>query len=79
MYLMDIDSMEYNEEYYLHCVKILENTIIKETGAPPETLQDLWDNYIFYPMEKSKAYAELQEYEVYHPAPKKKKRKKRKK
>ena len=79
MYLMDTDSMEYNEEYYLHCIKILENTIRKETGAPPEELQDLWDNYIFYPMEKSKAYDRLQDYEVWHPQAKKKKRKKRKK
>ena len=78
MYLMDIDSMEYNEEYYLHCVKILENTIKKETGYPPDTLQDIWDNYMFYPIEKSKAYDKLMEYEVHHPAEKKKKRRKKK-
>jgi hypothetical protein len=78
MWAMDHGEMEYNEEYYLHCIKILENTIKKETGAPPDTLQDIWDNYLFYPMEKSKAYDLLQEYEVHHPVKRKKKRKKKK-
>jgi hypothetical protein len=74
---MDNGDMEYNETYYMHCIKIMENTIKKETGAPPETLQDLWDNYMFYPMEESKAYNILQEYEVHHPEKKKKRRKKK--
>lgn len=76
---MDTKGMEYNEEYYLHCVKILENTIKKETGAPPDELQDIWDNYMFYPITQSKAYCELMNYKVHHPTEYKKKRKKRKK
>jgi hypothetical protein len=69
--------MEYNEEYYLHCIEILENTILKETGAKPDTIEDLWYNYMFYPMEKSKAYRLLFDYEVHHPTKMKKRRKKK--
>jgi hypothetical protein len=74
---MDHDEMEYNETYYMHCIKILENTIKKETGAPPDTIEDLWYNYMFYPMEESKAYNILFDYEVHHPVPRKKKRRKK--
>ena len=56
MWAMDHNEMEYNEKYYLHCVEILERTIFKETGSPAECFQDVWDNYMFYPIEKSKAY-----------------------
>lgn len=89
MWAMDHDEMEYNETYYMHCVKILENTILKETGAPPESLQDIWDNYMFYPIEESKAYEQFEDYRIHQlrqtkkSTPKKstpkKKRKKRKK
>ena len=78
MWAMDHGEMEYNETYYIHCIEILENTILKETGAKPDTIEDLWYNYMFYPMEESKAYHILCDYEVHHPAQRKKKRRKRK-
>lgn len=59
MWLADTGKVEYNEDYYIHCFEILERTIIKETGAPGESLQEIWDNYMFYPIEKSKAYEKL--------------------
>ena len=59
MWLMDNDKMEYNEEFYLHCFEILERTIYKEMGKAAKKMQSVWDNYMFYPVEKSKAYEAL--------------------
>lgn len=56
MWLMDTDKMEYNEDYYVHCFEILERTVYKETGHIAESVQFVWDNYMFYPIEQSKAY-----------------------
>lgn len=55
-WLMDFDKMEYNEEFYLYGIGILAKTIYKETGSKEEDIQAVWDNYMFYPIEKSKAY-----------------------
>jgi hypothetical protein len=38
---------------------ILERTVFKETGRPAKCFRDVWDNYMFYPMEKSKAYEKI--------------------
>ena len=59
MWLMDNDKIPYNEEFYLHCVGILAKTIYKETGECDLTVKEVWDNYMFYPWEKSKAFATL--------------------
>lgn len=66
MWLMDIGRMDYNEEYYKHCIEILEKTIIKETGTQARSIHDLWENYIFYPMEQSKGYDWLSTYITMH-------------
>lgn len=59
MWLADTGNVEFNEAYYIHCFEILERTIIKETGEPAESIQEVWDQYMFYPIEKSKAYDKL--------------------
>ena len=59
MWLAYTGKVDYNEEYYIHCFEILERTIIKEAGEPGESLQEIWDNYMFYPIEKSKAYEKM--------------------
>lgn len=64
MWLMDTDKMDYNEEYYLHCVDILNNTIKKETGSFAMNLDNLWENYMFYPMSESRAYGALRHYKT---------------
>ena len=56
MWLMDHDKKEYDQTFYLHCCDILERTIYRERGYPVETFQEVWDNYMFYPIEESKAY-----------------------
>ena len=55
-YLMDHDKQPYNEKFYMHCMDILERTIYRERGYPVETFQEVWDNYMWYPIEESKAY-----------------------
>lgn len=55
MWLMDFGKMEYNEEFYHHCFDILGRTILKETGSPAESTTAVWNNYMFYPLSKSKA------------------------
>lgn len=55
-WLMDFDKMEYHEDFYLYGIGILAKTIYKETGNKEEDIQAVWDNYMFYPIEKSKAY-----------------------
>ena len=64
MWLMDHDCMEYNEPYYLHCIGILAKTIYKETGEKPEDINFVWENYMFYPIEESKAYDVLQHCQI---------------
>ena len=59
IWLADNDNVIYNEEYYLHCFEILERTIRKETGAWAPSVEFVWDSYMFYPIEKSKAYEKL--------------------
>ena len=55
-FLMDIGKMEYNETFYIHCMGILAKTVYKETGVKIYDIHDIWDNYMFYPIEQSKAY-----------------------
>ena len=43
---------------------ILERTIFKETGSPADSVQDVWDNYMFYPIEQSKAYDLLKDRKI---------------
>lgn len=63
-WLMDTGKMLYNESYYIHCMDILERTIFKETGHPADSFDDVWDNYMFYPMEKSLAYDKIKDREI---------------
>jgi len=56
MWLMDNNKIPYNAEYYTHCIEILEKTKVKETGVRAENINDLWTNYMFYPMTDSKHY-----------------------
>ena len=69
MWLMDNDYTEYNESYYLHCVGILVKTLCKETGEKITDIDFIWDNYMFYPIEKSKAYDILRCCEIYDVKP----------
>lgn len=60
----DSGNLEMNEKYYLHCIEILHMTMFKETDTAKLSLLDVWDNYILYPIEKSKIYKTLKHYEI---------------
>lgn len=59
LWLMDFDKMALNEEFYLYGIGILAKTIYKETGVKEESIQAVWENYMFYPIEQSKMYDTL--------------------
>ena len=55
IWLMDNGDMVYNEAYFKHCLGILIYAILKETGNTV-TVEEAWDNYMFYPIKESHAY-----------------------
>ena len=59
IWFCDHNILEYNKEYYIHCIEILTNTMEQEMGYRTYNIDHIWKNYIFYPMKKSKAYEEL--------------------
>lgn len=60
IFFCDHNILEFNKEYYLHCVEILVNTLEQEMGYRVFNLDRVWNNYMFYPLKKSKAYKELE-------------------
>lgn len=65
IYYTDHDVLPYDEDYYLKCITILSNTILKETGSLAKSIQDIWDHYFFYNIHSSKAYRRLQNGVIY--------------
>ena len=55
----DLGILDFDLNYYIHCLEILYNTKVKESGIKEWTLTDIWDQYFFYPTRKSRAYKEL--------------------
>lgn len=55
IWFVDHNVFEYDEDYYLHCIEILNHTIIKELGRYTN-LYYTWSSYMFYPITKSKAW-----------------------
>lgn len=55
IYFMDKDAIEYNQEYYIHCIEILYANKVKETEMEDWSISDLWTEYLFYPIEESRA------------------------
>lgn len=53
IYLCDNNVIEYNESYYRHCLNVLKRTNEKENEKPFTSWQDLWDDFLFYPMKCS--------------------------
>ena len=55
----DLQILDLNVKYYVHCLEILYNTKVKESNIKTWSLEDIWSEYFFYPMSKSRAYKEL--------------------
>lgn len=54
IYMSDHDVLQYNKEYYRHCLDILKKNAKQEHGVIPQSLEDLWGGYFGYPIEESK-------------------------
>lgn len=51
----DKGILEYNAEYYKHCMQILQKTLKQETQVK-HTLEEVWEHFFFYDMKESKLY-----------------------
>ena len=65
IYFADKDMLPYNQDYYMHCIEVLMNTIWKETGYYPHSIDYVWGVYLFYPMTESKAWGILKNAFIY--------------
>ena len=54
IYMTDHDVLQYNEEYYKHCIDILKKANKRENGIDFTTIEDLWQGYCKYDIMKSK-------------------------
>lgn len=55
----DLGILDYDLNYYLHCIEILCKAKVKESGIKDWSIEDVWSEYFFYPIDKSHAYKEL--------------------
>jgi len=62
----DLGILEFNLNYYIHCLEILYHNKVKESGIKDWSIQDLWSEYFFTPIEKSQAYEELKDAIIYN-------------
>lgn len=53
IYLCDMGYAEYNKDYYKHCLKTLRKTNEIENDKAFTTWEDLWNDFLFYPMKRS--------------------------
>ena len=58
MYYVDCDLFDLNQSYYLHCFQILCDTLRKESKVTG-TIQQVWYEYMHYPIDKSKVWEVL--------------------
>ena len=65
IWFCDHNILGYDKEYYMHCVEVLMNTVWKETGYYPHSIEYVWGLYLFYSIKKSKAYGELKDAFIY--------------
>ena len=49
---------KYNENYYKYCLHILYYNLRKE-NLPLYTIQDVWDEFLFYNIQESKLYPKI--------------------
>ena len=65
IYFSDHDVLEFNKKYYQYCLeRIFKSFNMVFPGDLPKTITDLWNSLLFYPIEESKLYPELVDYEI---------------
>lgn len=58
IYYADHGLYKYNEDYYKYCLHILYYNLRKE-NLPLYTIQDVWDEFLFYNIQESKLYPKI--------------------
>ena len=61
IYMADHNVLEYNEEYYKHCLDVLKKANKRENKIEFTTIENLWDIYFSYDIKQSK-YADILNY-----------------
>ena len=59
MWIVDHGIMEVDRLYYLHCLEVLRATLCKERRWFVHYVSIVWDEYMFYPISKSKLSKEI--------------------
>jgi len=62
----DLDILDFNLQYYIHCLEILHKAKVKESKIKTWSIEDIWSEYFFYPIEESKAYEEIKNATIYN-------------
>ena len=55
----DHGKLQYNEQYYKHCINILRKTLKAENGINYHSERLVWQQYMFYPIKKSKYFQKV--------------------
>lgn len=61
IWTVDHDILPLNRLYYLHCLEVLRATMCKERRWFVHYVEIVWEEYMFYPMSKSKLYGEIKD------------------
>lgn len=61
IYMTDHNVLEYNEEYYRHCVDVLKKANKRENKIEFTTIENLWTTYFSYDIKQSK-WADIENY-----------------
>ena len=56
IWFCDHGIFEYDEDYYIHCLKVLKNTLKKENGIYFSDLRTVWCYYFWYSIDKSRLF-----------------------
>ena len=60
IYFTDMDILEYNQDYYIHCLEVLLHTLEQEIGYRVYSIPYVWDTYMLHiSIRKSKAWGVL--------------------
>lgn len=59
MWMVDHNMLELNRLYYLHCLEVLRATLCKERRWFVHYVEIVWEEYMFYPITKSKLSKEI--------------------
>lgn len=59
LYYTDHGIFDYPFDYYAHCLQILSKTLYKEGKIKTKNVEEVWNEYLCYPIEESKYYPNI--------------------